>query len=72
MSVGRTPSSILDSKDYTRNGRDGLNRPVLIGRYLGDERTSLLCPERPDREIFKLVLASSPPQGQLDPVCNVR
>jgi hypothetical protein len=55
--------------DYTRNDLDGLG-PVIIARDLGEDRTALLCRQVTDRQIFRMILTSPPPQGHLEPVCN--
>ena len=59
----------LDGKDFTRNGPDGPGR-VLLGLYLGPERTSMLCRQLPDRKIYRLQQPDNAEPPTLVPACE--
>ncbi len=60
----------MDGKDFTRNGPDGPGR-VLLGLYLGPERTRRLCTQLPGRRIFLLKEPDDAKRPLLLPVCGV-
>lgn len=57
-----------DSRDFTRNGADGLGA-VALARDLGPMRTALLCTQFRDRIIFRIRLDGSPPAASLQRAC---
>ena len=57
-------------RDHTRNGLGALGS-VVVGVDLGDERTTLLCKQMPDRAIYRIQLDRMGPGGSLQSVCNL-
>ncbi len=59
------------SKDFTRNGPDGLTGSLILGRAPDSQQEmSSVCEMFLDRHIFRLVVSSPPPTGHLEPICG--
>jgi hypothetical protein len=64
------PPHHLLAVDYTRNDLDHPGSgPLILGKSLGAS-DSIACKIWPDRHVFELSLASPPPRGTLEHLCN--
>jgi hypothetical protein len=69
--IDQSPLTLFLSKDFTRNGPDGLVGPLLLGRDLGNaQQIVMVCQRSANRHVFRLIVSSPPPVGHLEPLCN--